>query len=78
MALVLRFVDKNMDTREEFIAFLQCKWGLSGGEPAKLLLGAMNDLDLPIEDCREQGQDGAGSVAGCVKGLAVHILRLNP
>ena len=25
MALVLRFVDKNMDIREEFIAFLQCK-----------------------------------------------------
>ena len=78
MALVLRFVDKNMDIREEFIAFLQCKWGLSGENLAKLLLGALNDLDLPIEDCRGQGYDGAGSVAGCVKGLAAHILRLNP
>ena len=78
MALVLRFVDKNMDIREEFIAFLQCKWGLSGENLAKLLLDALNDLDLPIEDCRGQGYDGAGSVAGCVKGLAARILRLNP
>ena len=52
MALVLRFVDKNMDVREEFIAFLQCKWGLSGENLAKLLLDALNDLNLPIEDCR--------------------------
>ena len=52
MALVLRFVDKNMDIREEFIAFLQCKWGLSGENLAKLLLNALSDLDLPIEDCR--------------------------
>ena len=78
MALVLQFVDKNMDIREEFIAFLQCKWGLSGENLAKLLLGALNDLDLPIEDCRGQGYDDAGSVAGCVKDLAAHILRLNP
>jgi hypothetical protein len=78
MALVLRFVDKNMDIREEFIAFLQCKWGLSGENLAKLLLDALNDLDLPLEDCRGQGYDGAGSVAGCVKGLAARILRLNP
>ncbi|XP_028406782.1 52 kDa repressor of the inhibitor of the protein kinase-like [Dendronephthya gigantea] len=78
MALVLRFVDKNMDIREEFIAFLQCKWGLSGENLAKLILDALNDLDLPIMDCRGQGYDGAGSVAGCVKGLAAQILKLNP
>ena len=67
-----------MDIREEFIAFLQCKWGLSGENLAKLLLDALNDPDLPIEDCRGQGYDGGGSVDGCVKGLAAHILRLNP
>ena len=26
MSLVLRFVDDKMDIREEFIAFLHCKW----------------------------------------------------
>ena len=56
MALILRFVDKNMDIiREEFVAFLQCKWRLSGEKLARLLLGALNDLDLPIENCREKG-----------------------
>ena len=51
MALIMRFVI----IREEFIAFLQCKWLLSGEKLARLLLGALNDLDLPIEDCREKG-----------------------
>ena len=27
MSLVLRFVDSKMDIREEFVAFLHCKWG---------------------------------------------------
>ena len=35
MSLVLRFVDINMNIPEEFIAFLQCKWGLSGEQLAK-------------------------------------------
>jgi hypothetical protein len=60
MSLVLRFVDTDMNIREEFIAFLHCKWGLSG---AQLVLEALNDLTLSIEDCRGQGYDGAGSVA---------------
>ncbi|XP_046854203.1 52 kDa repressor of the inhibitor of the protein kinase-like [Xenia sp. Carnegie-2017] len=77
MALILRFIDKNMDIREEFIAFLQCKWGLSGENLAKLILDKLKDLGLPIEDCRGQGYDGAGAVAGCVKGLAAQILKLN-
>ncbi|XP_046851774.1 52 kDa repressor of the inhibitor of the protein kinase-like [Xenia sp. Carnegie-2017] len=77
MALILRFIDKNMDIREEFIAFLQCKWGLSGENLAKLILDKLKDLGLPIEDCHGQGYDGAGAVAGCVKGLAAQILKLN-
>ena len=68
MALVLHFFDKNMNIREEFIGFLQCKWGLSGQNLSKLLLDALNNLDLPIKDCRGQGYDSAGSVAGCVQG----------
>jgi hypothetical protein len=77
MSLVLRFVDTDMNIREEFIAFLHCKWGLSGAQLAKLVLEALNDLTLSIEDCRGQGYDGAGSVAGHINGLSAHILRLN-
>ena len=77
MSLVLRFVDINMNIREEFIAFLQCKWGLSGEQLAKLILEALNDLTLSIDDCRGQGYDGAGAVAGHINGLSANILRLN-
>ncbi|XP_028417575.1 zinc finger MYM-type protein 1-like [Dendronephthya gigantea] len=64
MSLVLRFVDINMNIREEFIAFLECRWGLSGEQLAKLILEALNDMTLSIDDCRGQGYDGAGAVSG--------------
>ncbi|XP_046851760.1 52 kDa repressor of the inhibitor of the protein kinase-like [Xenia sp. Carnegie-2017] len=78
MSLVLRFVDTDMNIREEFISFLFCKWRLSGAQLAKLLLEALKELTLSIDDCRGQGYDGAGSVAGCTNGLAAQILKLNP
>ena len=78
MSLVLRFVDTKLNIREEFIAFLHCKWGLSGAQLAKLILEHVNELTLSIDDCRGQGYDGAGAVAGHINGLRAHILQLNP
>ena len=46
MSLVLCFVDSEMNIKEEFIAFLHCKWGLSGAQLAKLILEALGDLRL--------------------------------
>lgn len=77
MSLVLRFVDKDMNIREDFIKFLHCKWGLTGAGLATLVLEALNDLTLNIQDCRGQGYDGAGAVAGHINGLSAHILNLN-
>ena len=77
MSLVLRFVDSNMNIRKEFIAFLHCKYGLSRAQLAKLLLADLNYLTLSIEDCRGQGYDGEGSIAGSINGLSARILRLN-
>ena len=77
MSLVLRFVDIDMNIREEFIAFLQCRWGLTGEQLAKLILEALNNLTLSIDDCRGQGYDGAGAVAGHINGLSANILRIN-
>lgn len=78
MSLVLRFVDSKMDIREEFIAFLHCKWGLSGAQLSKLILDYLHELTLSISDCRGQGYDGAGAVVGHINGLSAHILKLNP
>ena len=77
ISLVLRFVDTDHNIREEFIAFMNCKWGLSGAQLAKLLLETLNDLTLSLEDCRGQGYDGAGAVAGHINGLSAQILNLN-
>ena len=78
MSLVLRFVDDKMDIREEFIAFLHCKWGLSGAQMSKLILSHLQELNLPIDDCRGQSYDAAGSVAGHINGLSAQILKINP
>ena len=51
MSLVLRFVDKNLDVREEFLGFLHCKSGLSGKALSEMLLGAALELKLDINDC---------------------------
>ena len=77
MSLVLRFVDGDYNIREEFIAFMNCKWGLSGAQLAKLLLETLSDLTLSIDDCQGQGYDGAGAVAGHINGLSAQILKLN-
>ena len=52
--------------------------GFKWADLAKLILEALDNLALPIENCRGQGYDGAGAVAGHINGLAAHILRLNP
>jgi hypothetical protein len=67
-----------MNIREEFISFLHCKWGLSGEQLAKLILESLTALTLSIDDCRGQGYDGAGAVAGHINGLSAQILRSNP
>ena len=35
-------------------------------------------VGIDISDCREQGYDGAGAVAGKNQGLSAHVLRVNP
>ena len=77
MSLVLQFVDNELNIREDFIKFLHCRWGLTGADLAAVILKALADLFLNIEDCRGQGYDGAGAVSGHINGLSAHILQLN-
>ncbi|CAB3991276.1 52 kDa repressor of the inhibitor of the kinase-like [Paramuricea clavata] len=76
LSFVPLFVDSGRNVREKFICFLHCKWGLSGKNLPKLILESLDDLTLPIDNCRGQGCGGAGAVH--INGLAAHILRLNP
>ncbi|XP_057316859.1 52 kDa repressor of the inhibitor of the protein kinase-like [Hydractinia symbiolongicarpus] len=78
LSLVLRYVDSNFDIKEDFIRFLHCKEGLSGSALASIMLKALSDDPvLNVQDCRGQGYDGAGAVAGRINGLSAHILRIN-
>ena len=73
MSLVLKFVDKTYDIREEFLGFLHCKLGLSGKALSETLLGAILELKLDINDYREQGYNKAVAVSGSKNGVAGHI-----
>ena len=35
-------------------------------------------VEIDISDCRGQGYDGVGAVAGKNQGLSVHVFRVNP
>ena len=77
MSLVLRFVDKDGEIREEFLGFLHCELGLTGKALAETILTEIGNLTLDINNCRGQGYDGAASVSGHINGLSAHILRIN-
>ena len=78
MSLVLRFVAKNFDVREEFLGFLHYKSSLSGKALSETLLGAISELKLDINDCRGQGYDGAAAVSESKNGMTTHIIKENP
>ena len=73
MAVVLRFVDKEDQIHEEFISFMHRDTGLSGESLAKLIVDKVHALDMSMSNCRVQGYDGAGTMAGRDKDVAVRI-----
>ena len=77
MYLVLHFVDKDNNIREDFLKFIHCHGCLHGSELATVLLKGIHDLGLDISNGRGQCYNGAGSVYGYINGLNTHILRLN-
>ena len=78
MALVIRFVDKEKKIREEFIGFIRCDKGVSGEALSKLIFAELNRLGISMQNCRAQGYDGAGAMAGSKKGVAARISKLYP
>ena len=74
-SIVLRFVDCQGNIREEFLEFAECKYGLRGEDLEKTVLETLEKFGLDISNCRGQGYDGAGAVAGKDKGLAARIIK---
>ncbi|XP_028419093.1 52 kDa repressor of the inhibitor of the protein kinase-like, partial [Dendronephthya gigantea] len=77
LSIVIRFVDKQCQIREEFLGFVPCKKGVSGEAVAATIEEFLRDQNLPIDDCRGQGYDGAGNMAGRLSGVAARIQETN-
>ena len=76
--LVLRFVDKNGNICEEFIKFILCDEGVSGAAISKSITTEIRSFGLDMQNCRRQGYDGAGNMAGKYQGTAARIQREYP
>ncbi|XP_065668089.1 52 kDa repressor of the inhibitor of the protein kinase-like [Hydra vulgaris] len=77
MSLVLRFVDSDLNIREDFIQFIHCNEGVKGKDLLNVLLNCVSNLNLDIKNCRGQGYDGASSVSGYINGLSAQVLNIN-
>ena len=77
LSLVVRFVDKDGEIREEFLGFLHCELGLTGKALAETILTEIGNLTLDINNCHGQVYDGAASVSGHINGLLAYILIIN-
>ena len=78
MSLVLRYVDKIGQIKEEFVKFIECDDGISGEAMARKVATNIAELKLEMSDCRGQGYDGAGNMAGKYRGTAARIQRDHP
>ncbi|CAB3981914.1 Hypothetical predicted protein [Paramuricea clavata] len=51
--------------------------GLSGDAIATTIKDFLHDQNLPVDNCRNQGYDGAGNMAGRLSGAAARIQEIN-
>jgi len=77
MSLVLRYVDSGNNIVEDLVKFIHNNNGLDGESLSINILDNIASFGLDISNCRGQGYDGAGAVAGIKKGVAARILKLN-
>ena len=78
LPLVLRFVDKERNVRQEFVGFYECKDGVTGQAIATLILKAVQELGLAMDFCKGQCYDGAGNMSGPCNGAAAIVRRQYP
>ncbi|CAH3108699.1 unnamed protein product, partial [Pocillopora meandrina] len=77
LSIVIRFVDANKDIREEFLEFKYLE-RTTGAAVSETLLSTLRSLNIPIEDCRGQGYDGAASMSSQRVGVQANILTHAP
>ena len=78
LPLVIRYLDSSLKIREVFLAFSECKEGVSGEAISKLILDTLESVGLSMDKCRGQCYDGAGNMAGRCRGAAARIAQQHP
>lgn len=70
LSVVIRFLDSIKSIREEFVGFHLCEEGTTGQAIKQLIVGAVAELGLSMDDCRGQCYDGAGNMSGRLNGAS--------
>ena len=79
LSIALRYVDSDtLVVREDLVGFVECDTGISGCDLARKITGTLEELGLDLEHLRGQAYDGAGNMAGSVKGTAALICSQYP
>ena len=75
---LLRYIDENGGICEDIVKYIHCQSGLTGKDLYSDIISSLETFNLDIQNCRGQGYDGAGAVAGKLNGLAALFLKENP
>ena len=78
LSLVVRFVDSSNQICEEFLEFVGCSGETTGVALSAIILAKLRSYNLNPELLRGQGYDGAGGMAGSVRGVVARIQREFP
>ena len=70
LSLVIRFVDNKQTNREEFAGFHICEEGTTGLAIKNVIINAVTELGISMNDCRGQCYNGAGNMAGRLNGAS--------
>ena len=74
LSLVLRYVDPDtVLVREDLISFFECDEGITGSSLAKKITESLESFGLDLGKLRGQSYDGAGNMAGTIRGTAALI-----
>ncbi|XP_063754288.1 zinc finger MYM-type protein 1-like isoform X1 [Eleginops maclovinus] len=73
----LRFIDKNLQPREEFIGLYQVT-STTGENIASAAKDVLLRLNLPLSQLRGQAYDGAANMSGRMQGVQAHLKKEQP
>ena len=79
LSVVLKYVDPYIVlVREDLVSFFECEEGNTGSNLAEKITDSLESFGLDIGKLRGQSYDGAGNMAGRIKGTALSLVHSTP